>query len=65
MLRNADGSGGGGGCQIFWKKALRRCKGSTLLGGGWGSNFAKKALNNTLMAPNCIQDIIIKARHAR
>ena len=23
MLRNADG--GGGGCLIFWKKALRRC----------------------------------------
>ena len=23
VLRNADG---GGGCQIFWKKALRRCK---------------------------------------
>ena len=24
MLRNADG-GGGGGCQIFREKALRRC----------------------------------------
>ena len=23
VLRNADG--GGGGCLIFWKKALRRC----------------------------------------
>ena len=23
VLRNANG---GGGCQIFWKKALRRCK---------------------------------------
>ena len=23
VLRNADG---GGGCHIFWKKALRRCK---------------------------------------
>ena len=26
VLRNADGGGGvGGGCLIFWKKALRRC----------------------------------------
>ena len=50
MLRNADG---GGRCQIFRKKALRRCKVQCYLryegvgGGGWGSNFQKKALRNT------------------
>ena len=44
MLRNADG---GVGCQIFRKKALRRCKVQCYLcyeGVGGGSNFQKKAL---------------------
>ena len=48
MLRNADG---GGGCQIFRKKALRRCnkvqsyKRYEVVGGGPISR--KKALSNT------------------
>ena len=43
---NADGVGGG--CQIFWKgvrKFYLRYEGGG--GGGWGSNFQKKALRNT------------------
>ena len=39
VLRNAEGGGGG---QIFQKKALQRCKVQrylTLRGGGWGSNL--------------------------
>ena len=47
MLRNADG---GGGCQIFWRKALRRCKVQCYLryeGVGGGPIFRKKALRNT------------------
>ena len=42
MLRNADG---GGGCQIFRKKALRRCKVQCYLryeGVGGGPIFRKK-----------------------
>ena len=52
VLRNADG---GGVCQIFRKKALRRCKVQCYLryeGVGGGPIFRrKKALRNTLMAP--------------
>ena len=47
MLRNADG---GGGCQIFWKKALRRYKVQWFLhyeGVGGGPISRKKALRNT------------------
>ena len=47
MLRNADG---GGGCQIFRKKALRRCKVQCYLryeGVGGGPIFRNKALRNT------------------
>ena len=47
MLRNADG---GGGCQIFQKKALRRCKVQCYLryeGVGGGIISRKKALRNT------------------
>ena len=45
MLHNADG--GGGGCQIFNKKALRRCKVQRYLarGGGCGFNFQEKTLH--------------------
>ena len=46
MLRNADG-GGGGGCKIFQKKALRRCKDQCYLhyeGVGGGPISRKKAL---------------------
>ena len=48
MLRNADG--GGGGCKIFQKKALRRCKDQRYLhyeGVGRGPISRKKALCNT------------------
>ena len=44
VLRNADG---GGGCPIFQKKTLRRCKLQRYLalrGGGWGSNFQEKSV---------------------
>ena len=47
MLRNADG---GGGCQIFRKKALQRCKVQSYLrydGEGGGPISRKKALRNT------------------
>ena len=45
MLRNADG--GRGGCNIFQKKTLQRCKDQRLFalqGGGWGSNFQEKSV---------------------
>ena len=47
MLRNAVGVDG---CQISRKKSITKMYGSTLLalrGGGWVSNFQKKALRNT------------------
>ena len=43
-----------GGCQISMNKSVTNMYGSTLLalrGGGWVSNFQKKALCNTWMAP--------------
>ena len=49
VLRNADGGGGPGGCQIFRKNRYEGVV-STLLAlrvGGWGSNFQEKTLCNT------------------
>ena len=53
VLRNA----GGGGVSDFLEKSIMKVYGSMLLalrGGGWGSNFQKKVLRNTWMAPNVI-----------
>ena len=52
VLRNAvgDGVGWGEGCQISWKKALRRCTVQRYWhyeGVGGGSNSQEKALRNT------------------
>ena len=47
MLRNAMG---GGGCQLSWKKALRRCKVQHFLryeGVSGGQIPGKKVLRNT------------------
>ena len=46
MLRNADGVG----VSDFPEKSVTEVYGSMLFalrGGGWGSNFQKKALSNT------------------